>query len=358
MLLVVGIVYSIQAAAFHFVLNDERMYVEEAYRFAHFGEVPRVYPLTPMLLSFLTLAPSYAWEALFKGFMVSTCLALALAVYRVNGFASALFFSLSPMWVFLSSHVMTEQLFAFTLLACVALAREFVERPRLLIATALGLALFLSYLAKASSIPFIAGLAIYLAMEFAKRGKRFASLTAVALATFLAGVAIWSYLELSTLGSVATSLRYTASFINIHRLSLNPKLLAITLAKLVLGATLCVFPYLAVALRKTLESGLKGALRALELDRCAKLAVALYVATVSTYYIALSLTTETPESIDHIARYLMPILPLIRIDKTIKPIDIAALALSIAIGTYLHLYASTHAYNPTTWIALEETLRA
>jgi len=250
--------------------------------------------------------------------------------------------------VFLSSHAMTEPLFALTVLGSYVALRRLVENPSLPRAAALGVLLYLSYLAKVSAIPLIAGFLIYALYRLARSGRLRAGLAATGITSALIG--LWLAAEHAAYHEVATSLRYTSSFVRFSHVlqNLSPRLLALTIAKAAAGAILCFLPYVLLLIIEAALS--RGASIPLDVPREARLGAALYALTVLGYFVALSLGQGYPESIDHMARYLAPLLPLVRVRRSeLRARDVAILAVSVAAGLYLQVYAAHHALHRLAW---------
>jgi hypothetical protein len=331
---------------------DERMYADQSYQFYKIQKVPAVYPLLPILSAGpLTMlgANKFAFVAVpFVATILTPLFTYRLSLDRLPSHTRAFFASClvacNPLMIWLSAKHMTENLFTLLLvIVFLSISRKYVSVKRAFLA---GLVSFLAYLCR---YPGILLFPMILVALIARRTKATVLLSYIAPFTFV--VAYWLS-NLILFGHPMTTETYSmgtlyakAQTIILHW---NLDLLGSMTFKVLAALGLVFGPASLLIVRKNMRINISDA---------AVLFSAAYFIVHLGYYMILSLSWSFAWSIDHFARYIFPISPLI-ISLSVAPHDnsktnrfllLVVCLVGIAMGIYLTIYSNAHSQVPVSW---------
>jgi len=336
------------------LIFDEWLYCTQAYSFAFKGELPTIFPLTPIIMSLFikTLGPS-KWSYLATTIGMGTI--LIIPIYKLASryldkklsLTVALLTASNPMFIWTSSHALTEPLFMVLLTSSLLLSLE-KEAFKVLIA---GLLVGLAYLCRYPALLLVIVVIIHLYRE--KEIKKMLLYT-VSFVTVFVSWQVTSILATGTLLQTEYySLLYTLG--GVHTIDLGA--IQPMLFKVSMGLTLMLLPLIPLLPYLKLERENVSLLLQL---------VFLWLLFHLGYYVYQSFNTYTSlgqvVASERIARWSSPIFPFISIillrktGRWFKALLIISVVLSIAIGLYLVEYTNSHAMLQESWESFLEKL--
>ena len=355
-------IYIYSITSYHFLFNDEQTYLHEAW-LALRGLWPSIHPLTPLITAPLLMLPQIFWELSVKSLLTGLLVLAAWIISRRDSRRTLLILS-SPVWILLAGHVMTEAVLALTLALVSLTYTGLISRSRynckhgFVLPTLFALASFAAYLAKYSALPFILPLMIYMLYRRIPR--------ATYTVLVFAGLLLTYNVFISGFSSERWSLSFLKSPDHGGYLALNRlgEMLPGLIYKTAAGYALAFMPHALVLAANLLLEALKAkTARISQIFMVMKsrvvnvvepeliLAVSTYAITVTGYYVVLSISHGMPWSVDHIARYLVPLTLFItpRAMEKNRMLLSAAVITSGLVGLYLVHNASIHAFNKGYW---------
>ncbi|MGQ9469466.1 MAG: ArnT family glycosyltransferase [Nitrososphaerales archaeon] len=294
-------------------ITDERLYMKEAYFMQRNGSFPRVYPFLPILSSislsfFGATKQSFLFIPMLASALTTTLIYFfSLKLYNDDkrAFLSALILISNPLMIWLSSKHMTEIIFTLMLTATFYLiARKDLSLKQVFLG---GLFSLLAYFTKYPGLLLI--LFITLSFVWAKRPKLL--LAFLMPTSFLAFY--WAYNSLQ-FGTPFPSEEYSLSIV-LSLMNIDLKLALDIVFKIMLGLAL-LLAYLIPSLIQPIKS-LRKKISYSTLSNLPyfKKLIVFFIPFYSLfhigYYVLISLANQIAWSADHVARYLLPILPLI-----------------------------------------------
>ena len=341
-------------------IGDERLYLTEAYLLQKYGSFPHIYPFLPLLSSISLLCFGVSKSTfLLVPISASTLLTILVYYFSLNLFnnkrraiITAFFVISNPLMVWLSPKHMTETLFALMLLATF----YFVARNDLSLKQAFigGLFAVFVYLTKYPGlliIPFI-----IISFLWIKKKPRF--ILAFLLPAFLL-ILYWMYNNI-LFGTPFPSEEYSISFVQ-GLMNVNLQLSFEIIFKILLGLGL-LFAYLLPIVIQSIETWKRkisySTFSNLSYNKkIIILFIIIYSFIHMGYFILISLSSQIAWSADHLARYLLPIIPLILlfVDFPIKSegkktiLLIIVMSIGIFMGYYMILYSNVLSQAPLLW---------
>ncbi|MCP8316818.1 MAG: glycosyltransferase family 39 protein [archaeon] len=340
-------------------ITDERLYMKEAYFMQRNGSFPRVYPFLPILSSMsLTFFGVTKQSFLFIPMLASALTAALVYLFSLNlynddkrALLSALILISNPLMIWLSSKQMTEALFTLMLTETFYLiARENLSLKQAFLG---GFFSLLAYFTKYPGLLLI--LFMILSLAWIKRPKLLmAFLMPISFLAFY-----WTYNSLQ-FGTPFPSEEYSLSMAQ-GLMNINLKLALDIVFKIMLGLTL-----LLAYLMPTLILPIKSLRKKISYSTLSNLpffkrSIVLFIPFYSLfhigYYILISLVSQIAWSADHVARYLLPIVPLIVLFANFPfkkrswriAFAIIIMGIGIILGYYLIIYSNVKAQASIPW---------
>ncbi|MCP8322249.1 MAG: glycosyltransferase family 39 protein [archaeon] len=339
-------------------VTDERLYMKEAYFIQKNGSFPRVYPFLPILSSMsLTFFGVTKQSFLFIPMLASALTAILIYLFSLNlynddkrALLSALILMSNPLMIWLSSKHMTETLFTLMLTATFYLiARENLSLKQAFLG---GFFSLLAYLTKYPGLLLISF--IILSLVWIKRPKiLLAFLMPISFLAFY-----WTYNNLQ-FGTPFPSEEYSLSMVQ-GLMNINLKLVLDMIFKIMLGLAL-LLAYLIPTLILPIKSLRKKIYSTLSNLPYFKRLIVFFIPFYSLfhigYYVLLSSVSQIAWSADHVARYLLPIVPLIVLFANFPfknrswriAFAIIIMGIGIILGYYLIIYSNVKAQAPIPW---------
>ena len=334
------------------MIIDERAYATQSYLLYRDRKVPEIYPLLPFLtVGPLTLFGIDKWAFVFVPF-ASTLLTVITTYYlslnqfgsQTRGLLASILVAANPLLIWLSAKHMTENLFALLLvLVFLSVSRKELKYRDTLLA---GIFSFLAYLCRYPGLLLFPIVTIWLISKRVGLRNLLMYLTPLA---FMAGY--WT-LNWSVFGRFLTTETYSfgtllakSGTISLHW---NISLLA-NMSYKVVAALALVFGYSLIFIFPQLKK--------IHVTNPIVLFAIVYTAIHLGYYTILSLSWSFAWSIDHVARYLVPIFPIVaslsdfpsRNQRIGYALVFVSCLVGIIMGFYLTSYASLHSQVPISW---------
>jgi len=331
---------------------DERTYAGQSYRFYRYHELPEIYPLLSILTAnFLALfgVEKQAFLAIpFAATLLTVGLTYKLSIRqsgsRITGSLASTLVACNPVLIWLSAKHMTENLFALLLVVTflMIVGKDVSHRQAFLA----GIFSFLAYLCRYPGLILFPVIMVLLILKKAT--------VRVLLAYFLPLTLVAAYWGLNwfVFGRPLTTEAYSFGTLYAKSEAININLslpLLGDIAYKVAAAVILVFGYAFIFLFSQV--------RRTTLRNPIVLFAVVYVIVHLGYYVILSLSWSFAWSIDHLARYLVPISPSIMSlscfpSRLLKLNHLLLLFFSftgILIGAYLTAYSVMHSQVPVSW---------
>jgi 4-amino-4-deoxy-L-arabinose transferase-like glycosyltransferase len=330
---------------------DERTYATQSYFFYRDHVLPEIYPL----LSILTIGPLTLFGVEKQAFLTvpfaATLLTVTLTYYlsrkqfgsQTRGFLASTLVACNPLLIWLSAKHMTENLFAlFLVLTFLLIIGEDVTYRQAFFA---GTFSFLAYLCRYPGLLLFPVITIWLIQKKARSRVFLAYLFPLTFVMMYWAVNWFVFRRpLTTETYSFGTLLAKSGTIN---LSLTLPLLG-NMAYKVTAAFILVFGYAAILLLPEA--------RKMKLDNPLILFTIAYIVVHLGYYTVLSLSWSFAWSIDHVARYLVPISPLVMSLSSFTPrtqrfkyVLLLLCFAGIVMGLYLTNYSNMHSQVPISW---------
>jgi len=334
------------------MIIDERTYAVQSYYFYRDRTLPEIYPL----LSILTVGPLTLFGVEKQAFLtvpfVATLLTVALTYHlskkqfgsKARGLLASTLVACNPVVIWLSAKHMTENLFAlFLVLTFLMIIGKDVTYRQAFFA---GTFSFLAYLCRYPGLLLFPVITIWLIQKKARLRVFLAYLFPVTFVVMYWAVNWFVFRRpLTTETYSFGTLLAKSGTIN---LNLSLPLLG-NMAYKVTAAFILVFGYAAIFLLPQA--------RKMKLANPVALFTIAYIVVHLGYYTLLSLSWSFAWSIDHVARYLVPISPLVMSLSSFTPrvhrFNYVLLLLlcfaGIVMGLYLTNYSNMHSQVPISW---------
>ncbi|MEM3531142.1 MAG: glycosyltransferase family 39 protein [Nitrososphaerales archaeon] len=338
---------------------DERLYIKEAYFLQKCGIFPRIYPLLPILSSIsLNLFGIAKHSFLFAPILASIATAILVYLFSLNLYKedkralfSAFILISNPLMIWLSSKHMTEVLLALMFTATF----YFIVKENISLKQAFlgGFFSLLAYLTKYSGLLLI--LFVILSFVWMRRLKPLMAF--LIPLSFLAFYWVYNNIQF---GTPFPSEEYSISFVQ-NLISINLELALDIIFKMMLGIGLLLANVMMALILPIRRLRQKLSYSTLSNLPCFKKLIILFILFYSVfnigYYVLISLTSQMAWSADHVARYLLPTLPLMTLftnfplKNRIKRIAFVLILMSIGIilGYYLIIYSNVKSQSPIPW---------
>jgi len=347
------------------MIIDERGYAIQSCQFYKGREFPRNYPL----LSILTWVPLEVFGIAKQSFVVvpfAATLLTTVLVYRLSlrqfksrgrAVLSSVLMASNPLLIWLSAKHMTETLFTlFLILTFLIVSKEAVSRTE---ASLAGIFSSLAYLSRYPGILLFPFVTFYMIKrKIDRRNIPFYLMSALLVIVY------WLFNRL-IFGEYFTTETYSIGYIfektGAMTFSLDLFLLRNMVYKAVAGASL-LLGYTAIFLSPRIRRIFSTRILADPI-----IAFVIFYSVVHLgYYAILSMSWGVAFSIDHFARYFLPIAPLIiafsdspfknnRLTFFFTSLSCAA---GIMLGFYLTQYSNIHSLAPMSWTEFLERLVA
>ena len=337
-----------------YTIVDERVYAKQTFEAYSVGKIPKIYPL----LSILSVPFLAIFGVTKASFMLTPFLAGVSSIFLTYRFSVEIFrnerkailaawlMACNPLLIWLSARHMTETVFTCILILTMLLASKSSSSISLPLST--GLSSLLAYLSRYPGIllfPYISGLYIIQRKPLK-----------VLLAFFLSIILLMAYWNANTLifGEALTTESYSFSFLQVSWGSFipeqNPKLLWNLLTK----STVAFAMFVGYSLPFFWQTRIR------ELPKRGKIVIPfiLFYGLFNVgYYLVQSLGSGLATSADHLARWLMPITPLVLIfaglpanRRWINLLSIFFCTVAgISLGLYISYYSSHFSMTPIVW---------